>query len=439
MNSIYTYKINEELLRVQKVEIDDFNNLHFFRSQDQIESFKRIADLYSDIIVKNYSFIFGTLVLFKLPADLNVPVPYFDNRFGEIYSREAIIKINFMDNIEIKNDEFVFKSEETKKLFETLKNRNLLRVVKGKRKYLAFLPVGKLGLLSNEEVKPLRFNSSFFTMDLFDLGSPLDRLGVPVGLNVKNGEIINPPAFNRETLVIKNNKATVKVIKLSDIRIIVDGKEYTDKINAHFYERPMYKRSNKSKMDLIIIDDEIVAIKKGGESIVPSGGYVVGLDEEIKVKDRSVKYSGLEDISFALQVGNSVVRDGNVIKKFISPFYNIYRLIGTSFPPSLYPLNYKKDRAARIVLGLSKENKMIVLWFEGKPKFNYQKGIDSIGATLMETAKISYELGIYNGINLDGGGSAEILINGKRELKVADREVSGEEKERGIPCGLYLM
>ena len=43
----------------------------------------------------------------------------------------------------------------------------------------------------------------------------------------------------------------------------------------------------------------------------------------------------------------------------------------------LYPRNYQKDRAPRIVLGADKENQPMLIWFEGAGKFGYVQGKES--------------------------------------------------------------
>ena len=43
-----------------------------------------------------------------------------------------------------------------------------------------------------------------------------------------------------------------------------------------------------------------------------------------------------------------------------------------------------------------------------------------MGTTLTETAKIFIDLGAVEAINLDGGGSSCLLINGKETIKPSD-------------------
>ncbi|MCQ2554020.1 MAG: phosphodiester glycosidase family protein, partial [Clostridia bacterium] len=152
-----------------------------------------------------------------------------------------------------------------------------------------------------------------------------------------------------------------------------------------------------------------------------------------------VSYCGLEELRFAVQVGNSAVRNGRETKDFISQFYHFLKPWTVSYPPTFYPLDYKKGRAPRIVFGEAKDGRPVCLWFEGAGKFNYRPKEDSCGASLSEAAAICMDLGIWNAVHLDGGGSAQIIFEGKRELMVSDRNAEDfSEAERAISMGIYI-
>ena len=111
---------------------------------------------------------------------------------------------------------------------------------------------------------------------------------------------------------------------------------------------------------------------------------------------------------------------------------------GVPFPPSLYPMNFEKARAARIALGADPEGKPMLLWAEGAAKIGHVPGKGSCGASLSDMARICRELGMFNAVNLDGGGSAQMLLKNSRSLKISDRETDGTETERPVPMGLTV-
>ena len=132
------------------------------------------------------------------------------------------------------------------------------------------------------------------------------------------------------------------------------------------------------------------------------------------------------------------MKDGVKTDRFVSKFYDIHRPWRTPFPPCLYPLDYDRARAARIAVGADEDGKPMILWAEGAAKIGYRPGKGSCGASLAEFAAICEKTGMRNGVNLDGGGSAEILLNGVRTLAISDRDEAGAETERFVPLGLAV-
>lgn len=441
MNSSYhTFQFNDEITRVLKVTFDSFNDLNFLCPKYDFSCFERICNLYQNFTVKKYPNVFGTIVMFTLPRKIDIPFDKSDIKYGDCFTDFSIVKVNFLKNIQLKKNELVFKDKTTESFFHYLKENNYLRIVKGNLNTLTFLPIGRqLGYLSSDNKYSLKVNSNFFVMDKWDCSSVFDEIGTPVGLCVKDGKVLNPPLFDREVLVSRNGKISIEMINLNHIKVKIDDSVY-DNSNAMYITRPKYRKSPKGGFDIMIVKNQIVGIKKGGNSTTLSSGFILHLQKEIPIKSKEVTYLGLEDIDFAIQVGNSAMINGVETKHFISKFYNVYKPWTTSFAPSLYPLDYEKERAPRIILGSDKDNKPILLWIEGQGKFGYRLGIDSCGASLMESAHISKELGLYQAIHLDGGGSAQILLNNKKDLLVSDRDPSTfEEVERGIGLGLYIL
>ena len=54
-------------------------------------------------------------------------------------------------------------------------------------------------------------------------------------------------------------------------------------------------------------------------------------------------------------------------------------------------------------------------------------------------AEICSAVGMVNGVNLDGGGSAQILVNNVRSLLISDRKAEdNSESERPVPNALIV-
>lgn len=71
------------------------------------------------------------------------------------------------------------------------------------------------------------------------------------------------------------------------------------------------------------------------------------------------------------------------------------------------------DKHPRTAMGYTKDGKLIILVIEGR---NNMAG----GATLIQEAQIIKDLGCWEALNLDGGGSSCMLVNGKETIRVSD-------------------
>ena len=72
------------------------------------------------------------------------------------------------------------------------------------------------------------------------------------------------------------------------------------------------------------------------------------------------------------------------------------------------------DRHPRTAMGYTKSGKLIILIIEGR-----HPGIAE-GASLVHEAELFKQLGCWEALNLDGGGSSCMLVNGKETIRVSD-------------------
>lgn len=81
------------------------------------------------------------------------------------------------------------------------------------------------------------------------------------------------------------------------------------------------------------------------------------------------------------------------------------------------------DKHPRTLIGYTGDNKIVVMVVEGR-----NPGIAD-GVTLLQAAKLLKELNCREGLNLDGGGSSCMLINGKPTIMPSDKGV-----QRPVPA-----
>jgi len=86
------------------------------------------------------------------------------------------------------------------------------------------------------------------------------------------------------------------------------------------------------------------------------------------------------------------------------------------------------DKHPRTAMGYTKGNKLIILVVQGR-----FPGIAE-GATLGQEAKILQDLGCWEALNLDGGGSSCMLVNGKETIKPSD--AAGQ---RAVPAVFIIL
>ena len=438
-NYIFRYD-SGEIQRVQKVSLDSFQQLAFVKPQPDREALRKLYELYRDYLMVRFAMVYGYVILFSLPEGFKAEKRK-DEKHGIIYEDIARVTADFRENITVKKGELCFLNEKTAAVYEYLKNEGCLYTAKGKLDTVSILPVGNcLGYLSGCQESRLLGNSSFFVMDRLDCATVYDVAGTPIGLNVLDGKVLSPCLFDREVLLVdRQGHVSVEKRGLEDLIIEIDGVQYKQGRNCRLYTRDRCRYSEYGGDDIVIIGDRVVGFKRGGHTPVPSSGLIMKVYYSKGVENRQVIYHGFEDCQFALQVGNSVLINGRKTLKFRSHFSNYLDPLETDIPPAIYPMNFNKARAPRIILGADKDDKPMILWFEGAGKFGHVPGRESCGASLREAAYLSEKLGLHNGIHLDGGGSAQIEYEGKRYLKISDRDfATGEESERPIPMGIVV-
>ena len=71
------------------------------------------------------------------------------------------------------------------------------------------------------------------------------------------------------------------------------------------------------------------------------------------------------------------------------------------------------DKHPRTAMGYTKDYKLVILLIEGRNNMAH-------GATLQQEAQILKDLGCVEALNLDGGGSSCLLVNGRETIKPSD-------------------
>lgn len=432
-----------DIQRVQIVRWDSWNRLDFLTPLHSPKALDCFAEIYRNYLVPAAPWLFGHMILFHLPVDFSMDLSLYSGSFGSVSSPLTAAAAILKDGVSIHGRKPVFRRDAARKLWFELEEKGCIRIVSGKLPITKIIPVSSVpGFLSESAADAtLKVNASFFIMDCFDCATVFDHVGIPFGLCVKNGSVLHPPLYNREALLVRQDgTVSIRQIDITDLELEIGGCCFQHGKNASIYSRPANSRAPAGKKNYYVITGSHVASISTNPPPIPASGFVLCPHEQVNMPVGSaVVYHGLEDIRFGIQVGNSILKDGIPTDRFYSRFYHIRRLEPVPFPPSLYPMNFSKDRASRIALGADSDGKPVLIWAEGAAKIGHQKGLGSCGASLQEMAQICKKLDIRNAVNLDGGGSAQILLHNQRQLQISDRNPQTiHESERPIPLALMI-
>ena len=422
--------------RVQLVRPERWEDLDFMEPAFSQESIGCFSHIYRRFLVPGCPWLFGRMILFWLPEDAEPD----RGQYGDPLTAAAAI---LRRGVRLDRQEKPrFLTKEAEKLWKALEEKGALAVVSGKLPITTVIPISRrTGYLSrNEEDATMKVNASFFIMDRFDCATVYDQVGTPLGLRVKDGVILDPPLYEREALLVKRDgSVTVEPLCIRALQIRIGDRVFTPGVDADVFTRPARAIAPGGKQ-LVIVGRRVAEVLPKGHGAIPASGFVLRPHEDFTARaGDQVTYMGLEDVTFGIQVGNSILRKGQKTEHFISKFYNIRGFEPVPYPPSLYPLDFRNARAARIALGADADGKPMILWAEGAGKIGYVAGKDSRGASLSDMAELCAEMGMVDAVNLDGGGSAQILVDNKRSLMISDRNApDASEAERPVPMGLIV-
>jgi hypothetical protein len=202
-------------------------------------------------------------------------------------------------------------------------------------------------------------------------------------------------------------------------------------------------------VDCAVVFGAIVEMKPGGGLEIPSNGVVIScprrtlpgtaLPELLRRFGAHVDFqllhekSGMAEIATALGAGPILLKDGEILPKSFfqrtdSPEQFIpARKVDGAFAqigivPTRFPHDVDKTRAPRTILGLTQDNRLVLAVIDGRHVAH------SLGATLEEAAGLARALGCTDALNLDGGGSSVMFVNGPREAR--------HPMQPGVPQGI---
>lgn len=230
--------------------------------------------------------------------------------------------------------------------------------------------------------------------------------GLPLGTLVIDGKIYTGPVYNRVALgifedgydvsriefdgIIKGNNTSVKIDNINQPRML------STYVIAYTRDWGKYSPvSPKNGVQLQISGNKIIAASANPLSIPSDGCVLVGPKDKLKALF-GAEYVDLElGLSPKWDNVKHVISGGPYLVKNGSVYVDISE-------EKLLAIGGRNPRSA---IGYTRDNNLILVAVDGREG-------SSIGLTLSELAHFMQSLGCVNAINLDGGGSTVMYVNG---------------------------
>ncbi len=342
-------------------------------------------------------------------------------------------------------------------------------------------PIANCGSLMGvwwQDHPQLIFNTTYFLLEDEDYLSHHSGLGEAFNFWVHNGVIRRPPLYRRAALFRDHAGLwDVGCFDLTDLTITLpDGLDLSPFGNSdtdadfHFTLNPDPDNPTKIALytryygvdfadqvlgttpmaagcfELTIVDRLVVGWSERGGLTLPQNGFVVSFapgvlaptqqadlqralasDLIVTYKMAARQYQGIRE---AIQTGPCILRDGEFNlsnRDFVreEQFWSSRMLANGDYQIGIVPTDFDDNLASqhpRVGLGVDEDGGIVLAAVAGTSKGVGIPGIDGQGGTFEELAAILRGAGAIHAINLDGGGSAQVLQQGGRVIIPGERK-----------------
>ncbi|MBE7705624.1 MAG: phosphodiester glycosidase family protein [Cyanobacteria bacterium SIG30] len=239
------------------------------------------------------------------------------------------------------------------------------------------------------------------------------QTGVPLGALMVDGNYLTGPIYNRAGIGIKETDDGIKfTIGKTGIRANI----FNDLVNLKI------DNINQPRMlsTYVLVYTPIwgsyspQAPQYGANALIQNGKVVKMSANPVEIPENSYVISGPKEKIYRLANMENLILD----IKATENFKNVDHIIAGG--PYLIKngelyIDYKEEKLSAIVganprsaIGYNKDGEFMFVTIDGREKA-------SVGMTLGQLAKFMQTLGCDNAINLDGGGSSVLYVNGKIE------------------------
>ena len=236
----------------------------------------------------------------------------------------------------------------------------------------------------------------------------LPKTGTPLGMLVIDNKIISGPVFNRVALGIGDEDFAMSRTEIVGKIITKDNNIKINNINQPrmlssdvlIYTPEWGKASPKVKSGhkaIKIVKNTVVEMSSTNSLLIPEGSIIIDAPNatvaNIKLGDKiayefsvNEKLKGYENV---ISGGPYLVKDGKI---FVDINEEKLTAIG--------------GRNPRTAIGYTEDYRLIMVTIDGREE-------SSVGITLLDLADLMKSFGCVNAMNLDGGGSTVMYVNGR--------------------------
>jgi exopolysaccharide biosynthesis protein len=246
----------------------------------------------------------------------------------------------------------------------------------------------------------------------------------------------------------KDGNTTLFDVGKTSIRLQIGDREYAvkafNKPHVHDHGPTLYSsaysdvtpKSIRRNIEVVIVDGIVQSVltKSHGNTPIPKNGFVYSYPKSMYTLDFTVthgeranieiKYESRDDaygvqewqaMDYVLAGTPLLIKNGAIIETLAERTSSFYT------KPN-----------ARTAIGVLSDGTWILLVVEGRQRA-------AAGFTIMELARYMQQLGCVQALNLDGGGSSSMVINGIMMNAPAGHEWSIVKKERPVSHALLAM
>ena len=266
-------------------------------------------------------------------------------------------------------------------------------------------------MIRADDIPVIAVNAGYFTW--------IGRLrGYPIGTLVVDGELASAPYLSRTTIGWGKDKSPIFGYPEWGEEISIppySQRETLDKIN--FYSRNTFLTAYTSLYGIPTPIPEIAAteifIKDGrcvgkayGGSVINKGDVVIAAYGAKALLLNNINPGDPIDVSFKLSPSDGDFNDWGSVTNAIQAGPMLVAGGQVYINSEGFENNFVNSRHPRSVVGMDGSGNWMLFVGDGR------NGMHSIGYSLNDAALIMQELGAEYALNLDGGGSSEILVRG---------------------------